>query len=77
MIGQPAKRLDGKGRCCGRKPCTYKRPKHYFWCDRCHASFSPETKAQIPNWAFVELADGSFRPRSTLKTAEHTQGEQN
>lgn len=44
------KRLDDKGRCCGRKPIYYKGmawnsplgcPKK--WCDRCNTTFNPET----------------------------------
>ena len=27
--------LDGKGRCCGRKPLVYKQPSLHFFCDRC------------------------------------------
>ena len=46
-------RLDGKGRCCGRKPLTYKREggPHKF-CPRCDRAFNIETGDWIPNWAW-------------------------
>jgi hypothetical protein len=75
MLGQPAKVIDEKGRCCGRKPIPYRRPPTLF-CPRCDAQFDPETGKQIPNWAFEKMEDGSFRDRfqrSALKTAEGKQ----
>jgi len=73
MLGQQAKVIDKKGRCCGRKPIPYRRPPTLF-CPRCDAQFDPETGKQIPNWAFEKMEDGSFR--SALKTADRKQGEQ-
>jgi hypothetical protein len=49
-------RLDEKGRCCGRKPLTYLRDKHYF-CTRCSRSFDLNTKGQIDNWAWKRQGD--------------------
>lgn len=62
MIGDPAKKLNGRGQCCGRKPIVYKRDPHFFCC-RCHASFNLESGEQIPNWAYEKLEDGSFRDK--------------
>ena len=53
-------KLDSKGRCCGRKPIVYKRYPHLFCC-RCNRGFDPVTQEQIVNWAWVRLADGSFK----------------
>jgi hypothetical protein len=53
------RQLNFKGRCCGRKPITYKRPPHLF-CPRCDASFNPSTGRQIPNWAYRLTDDGDF-----------------
>jgi len=41
------KKLDEKGRCCGQKPITYKRPEYFLYCSRCGTSFSPATGMQI------------------------------
>lgn len=53
-----AKRLDERGRCCGRKPMVYKRPDHQLFCPRCDASFNPETGIQWQNWAYRAVGDG-------------------
>ena len=45
------KKLDGRGRCCGRKPIVYRRPVHRLFCARCNAEFTPEG-AQKDNWAY-------------------------
>lgn len=42
--------LDEKGRCCGRKPLTYKRERQRF-CDRCCRSYHLYQNFQIDNWA--------------------------
>lgn len=52
-----SKKLDDKGRCCGRKPIVYKRPPHLF-CHRCCAAFHPDNGEQIPNWAYKKVHDG-------------------
>lgn len=57
-MSQPAKILDEKGRCCGRKPIAYKRPTSLY-CDRCDALYDKQGK-QIQNWAFSYLGDGHF-----------------
>lgn len=49
-------RLDSLGRCCGRKPMTYKRPHHYLYCPHCDAAFDPSSGVQQENWAW--RADG-------------------
>lgn len=59
-----ARSLDEKGRCCGRKPISYKRPPRLF-CDRCHAAFSPETGRQVPNWAYFQLDENRFEARTS------------
>ena len=53
--------LDERGRCCGRKPLTYKRTRHYF-CPRCCSAFALDTGQQIENWAWKRQADGRFAP---------------
>ena len=52
-------KLDAKGRCCGRKPVIYKRPPSRFCC-RCNRSYDYEENQQIANWAWKQLADGSW-----------------
>lgn len=61
----PAKQLDEKKRCCGRKPIVYKYPHPRLYCSRCYAAFHPETGQQIPNWAFAET-DGGFIAKYSL-----------
>lgn len=61
---QPVKRLDERGRCCGRKPITYKRP-HHFYCCRCDASFDPVDGKQVPNWAYYKVDDERFEVRTS------------
>lgn len=51
--------LDDKGRCCGRKPLTYKREGRRF-CDRCNRSYDYYQNFQIDNWAWKRRADGQF-----------------
>jgi hypothetical protein len=51
--------LDNKGRCCGRKPLTYRREGHRF-CDRCHRSYDFHGNWQKDNWAWKRRADGQF-----------------
>jgi hypothetical protein len=46
--------LDEKGRCCGRKPLTYKREGHRF-CDRCSRAYHLYNNHQIDNWAWKQL----------------------
>ena len=48
LVPFPARRLDGKGRCCGRKPLTYKSERKLF-CTRCNADFN-EDGTQRSNW---------------------------
>ncbi len=54
------KRLNAKGRCCGRKPIEYKRDPHLF-CTRCSRAFDVNTKEQIPNWAFLDAGNGKLK----------------
>lgn len=44
--------LDDKGRCCGRKPITYKRHNQLF-CDRCDRLYEMTTGKWIPNRAWI------------------------
>lgn len=55
-------RLDDKGRCCGRKPLQYKRPKPgHLFCDRCYAEFTADGQ-QRANWAWLAVPGGGFWP---------------
>lgn len=57
----PPATLDSMGRCCGRKPHPYKRPRPYLVCFRCSCEFDPATGKQRQNWAWI--SDGeNFRP---------------
>ena len=57
-----ARRLDPKGRCCGKKPIVYKREPHLF-CDRCARAYDPNTGEQIANWAYIAHDSEQFRVR--------------
>ncbi len=58
IVTVPAvKRLDGAGRCCGRKPIRYQRPRPHLFCCRCNAEFTIAGE-QRANWAFVAEGDG-------------------
>ena len=56
-----AAKLDVKGRCCGKKPLTYKTPPAHLYCDRCHSCFDSDTKMQIENWAWKFVGDNWVR----------------
>jgi hypothetical protein len=60
--------LDEKGRCCGRKPIVYKRPKLHYFCDRCCSEYSAE-KRKVHNFAW-ELRGGNWIPRAYCRDAE-------
>jgi len=70
------KKLDEKGRCCGRKPLVYKRrqgllnPSGLFCC-RCDRHFDPETGEQIENFAWI-LKDGEFVERDPITREART-----
>lgn len=51
--------LDDKGRCCGRKPLTYKRDGHRF-CHRCDRAYHLYQNFQVNNWAWKRQPDGRF-----------------
>lgn len=51
--------LDDKGRCCGRKPLTYRREGHRF-CPRCDRSYHLIFNFQKDNWAWKRQPDGQF-----------------
>jgi len=54
------KRLDEKGRCCGRKPLMYKRRRMLFCC-RCDREYALDPPhEQRENWAWKRRVDGSF-----------------
>lgn len=57
----PARKLDDKGRCCGRKPLVYKRERKRF-CPHCNRAYGLETGDQIPNWAWLAV-EGGFVPK--------------
>ena len=52
-VEQMKRKLDKKGRCCGKKPLIYKRNRILF-CDRCDRSYGIETKEQVSNWAYPD-----------------------
>ena len=52
------RRLDEKGRCCGRKPLVYKRPSFHYFCSRCDREYSPDGRQQ-ENWKW-EAGPGGF-----------------
>jgi len=69
------KRLDDKGRCCGRKPLIYKKPFHYLYCDRCNASFDPNGTQRVNS--FYDKSEGGFTSSglsigAALATAEQS-----
>ena len=53
-------KIDGKGRCCGRKPIVYKRSIHHTFCCRCHRAHDPQGN-QIDNWAWTVTGDVAHR----------------
>lgn len=65
---KPPKFLDEKGRCCGRKPLTYKREGKLFCC-RCNAAFHIKTGVQIENWAYEAQGIG-FVPSKLVRDAD-------
>lgn len=55
--------LDGKGRCCGRKPLKYKRADHPpHVCTRCWAAYDASGE-QIENHAWTRTGDGVWVQR--------------
>lgn len=65
--------LDGKGRCCGRKPLVYKRDRHRF-CTRCSASFDLSTGRQVPNWAWIAEGDAFVAKTPSAEIARSLPG---
>jgi hypothetical protein len=60
-VAVPPTRLDDAGRCCGRKPLVYKRPRPGFhFCCRCDRAFALDTGEQIDNWQWKKTPDGNF-----------------
>lgn len=55
----PARKMNERGQCCGRKPLVYKRPSLYHFCTRCDAKYN-ERGEQIQNHAWIANADGTF-----------------
>ena len=45
------KKLDEKGRCCGRKPIVSKR-EPYLFCPRCDAQYPRDTQHQMENFKY-------------------------
>lgn len=60
--------LDQRGRCCGRKPITYRRERRLF-CDRCNASFDTDTGRQAENWAWRADGDAFIATHPTAELA--------
>jgi hypothetical protein len=55
-------RLDEHGRCCGRKPISYKRPSPYFVCDRCGRHYGPDG-VQRASWLFKSVEGALIETR--------------
>lgn len=66
--------LDENGRCCGRKPITYKRDAKKF-CPRCDREFDPYTGEQVANWAYASSGDGFRSLRPPLSVHSYPQEE--
>lgn len=49
--------LSAEGRCCGRKPLFYKRPKPHMFCSRCCREFDSDGR-QSQNWAYRAESGG-------------------
>lgn len=58
----PPRMLKEGGRCCGRKPIAYRRPRPHKFCPRCCADYDAEMGDQIANWAWLPM-EGGFTPR--------------
>ncbi len=64
-------KLDDKGRCCGRKPLTYRGKNttstgpHRF-CFRCDRAYDLEENEQIENWAW-KLENGEWKCQTSRK----------
>ena len=62
-----ARCLDPLGRCCGRKPLSYKRghPPHihgaFLFCFRCDRAYDTESLCQIENWAWQKAGEDFVR----------------
>jgi hypothetical protein len=51
--------LDDKGRCCGRKPLVYKRPRLHLFCPRCDREYDANGQQQA-NWAYPDGVHPKF-----------------
>jgi hypothetical protein len=67
----PTTKLDGKGRCCGRKPLVYKRPIAHTFCCKCSRSHN-EAGEQIDNWAWAVASDVCRRKKPTIGKQDYT-----
>lgn len=73
-IKRPAKKLDAKGRCCGRKPSVYRRPNSnikvspYLFCDRCDCAYDT-AGTQVENWVWREY-EGGFAHVADMRSRE-------
>lgn len=65
------KHLDEAGRCCGRKPMIYKRPKQRLFCPRCDAEFDPHNGKQTANWAYGWVGDRMARKNPLTGKVQH------
>lgn len=62
--------LDERGRCCGRKPLVYKRPRPgHFFCARCDRAFNLETGIQTENWAWKFSSTGFVTTKRSASEA--------
>ncbi len=64
----PAKKIDEKGRCCGKKPLEYTGKRYsqeQKFCSRCCRSFDRQSGEQIENWSYLKV-DGGFIPNPEI-----------
>lgn len=64
-MAEPERKLDDKGRCCGRKPTPYKgryaMGGPHRVCLRCSRAYHLTENEQIPNWAWSYSLEGWTR----------------
>lgn len=57
-MSEPKRTLGENGRCYGRKPLIYKRPRVHGFCMRCCREY--DGNEQVENWAWKQSDDGTF-----------------
>lgn len=64
----PARRIDERGRCCGRKPLHYKLPAPRWFCARCDRQYGANGWQQA-NWCWRRWDDDHFVMSETSQRA--------